>query len=151
MSKYDEFMKLLEEQVDNKDGLISLSTITLEPGPMAKAAPSPALWTPIMRTERSFYTVTYATSNKMQQIAKKPEVAVCIIVSLALQVSEYRKWTSMQMYGSRCSRIYQTKKAATLKRSQKPFSRSRTQRNPHYDLRSARKSCLWHAAYMLTV
>ncbi|MEK4292458.1 hypothetical protein MHI27_30380 [Paenibacillus sp. FSL H8-0261] len=32
MSKYDEAMKLLEEQVGNKDGLISLSTIALEPG-----------------------------------------------------------------------------------------------------------------------
>ncbi|WP_248630920.1 hypothetical protein [Paenibacillus riograndensis] len=31
-------------------------------------------------------------------------------LSLALQVSEYRKWTSMPMYGSRCSRVYQTKK-----------------------------------------
>lgn len=43
MGKYDEAMKLLEEQAGNKDGLISLSTIALEPGLMAKAIPPPAL------------------------------------------------------------------------------------------------------------
>lgn len=53
MNKYDEAMKLLEEQAGNKDALLSLSTIALEPGANGKAVPPPVLWTPIMRTVRS--------------------------------------------------------------------------------------------------
>jgi len=40
MSKYEEAMKLLDEKVGNKDGLISLSTIALEPGADGKSRPA---------------------------------------------------------------------------------------------------------------
>ena len=79
MSKYDEAMKLLEEQVGNKDGLITLSTITLEPGANGKSHPAARI-VDAYYEDGAFYTVTYATSGKMQQIAQNPEVAVCIIV-----------------------------------------------------------------------
>ncbi|WP_438449070.1 pyridoxamine 5'-phosphate oxidase family protein [Gorillibacterium sp. sgz5001074] len=79
MSKYDEAMKLLEEQVGNKDALISLSTIALEPGANGKSRPAARI-VDAYYEDGAFYTVTYATSSKMQQIAQNPEVAVCIIV-----------------------------------------------------------------------
>lgn len=79
MSKYDEAMKLLDEQVGNKDGLISLSTIALEPGTDGKSRPAARI-VDAYYEDGAFYTVTYATSGKMQQIAQNPEVAVCIIV-----------------------------------------------------------------------
>lgn len=79
MSKYDEAMKLLEKQAGNKDGLITLSTIALEPGPNGKSRPASRI-VDAYYEDGSFYTVTYATSNKMQQIAQNPEVSVCIIV-----------------------------------------------------------------------
>ncbi|OMD62449.1 MULTISPECIES: pyridoxamine 5'-phosphate oxidase family protein [Paenibacillus] len=79
MGKYDEAMKLLEEQAGNKDGLISLSTIALEPGANGKSHPSARI-VDAYYEDGAFYTVTYATSGKMQQIAQNPEVAVCIIV-----------------------------------------------------------------------
>ncbi|WP_150274394.1 pyridoxamine 5'-phosphate oxidase family protein [Paenibacillus tepidiphilus] len=79
MSKYDEAMKLLEKQAGNKDGLITLSTIALEPGTNGKSRPAARI-VDAYYEDGAFYTVTYATSSKMQQIAQNPEVAVCIIV-----------------------------------------------------------------------
>lgn len=79
MSKYDEAMKLLDEKVGNKDGLISLSTIALDPGGNGKSRPAARI-VDAYYEDGAFYTVTYATSGKMMQIAQNPEVAVCVIV-----------------------------------------------------------------------
>ena len=79
MHKYDEAMKLLDEKLGNKDGLISLSTISLEAGDNGKPRPASRI-VDAYYEEGAFYIVTYATSNKMLQIAQNPEVAVCIIV-----------------------------------------------------------------------
>lgn len=79
MHKYDEAMKLLDEKLGDKDGLISLSTIALEPGDGGKCRPAARL-VDAYYENGAFYTVTYATSGKMRQIAQNPEVAVCIIV-----------------------------------------------------------------------
>lgn len=79
MSKYSEAMKLLDEKVGNKDGLITLSTIALEPGADGKSRPAARI-VDAYYEDGAFYTVTYATSGKMLQIAQNPEVAICIIV-----------------------------------------------------------------------
>lgn len=79
MSKYEEAMKLLDEQAGNKDGLISLSTIALEAGAEGRCRPAARLVSAYYE-DGAFYTITYATSGKMRQIAQNPEVAVCIIV-----------------------------------------------------------------------
>jgi len=79
MSKYEEAMKKLDEKLGNKDGLISLSTISLEPGADGKSLPAARI-VDAYYEDGAFYTVTYATSDKMRQIAKNPEVAVCIII-----------------------------------------------------------------------
>lgn len=79
MSKYDEAMKLLDERLGNKDGLISLSTIALEPEANGKSRPAARI-VDAYYEDGAFYTVTYATSGKMLQIAHNPEVAICIIV-----------------------------------------------------------------------
>lgn len=79
MSKYDEAIKLLDEKVGNKDGLISLSTMALEPGADGKSRPAARIVDAYYK-DGAFYTVTYSTSGKMRQIAQNPEVAVCIIV-----------------------------------------------------------------------
>ena len=79
MDKYEEAMKLLDEKLGNKDGLISLSTIALEPSVDGKSRPAARI-VDAYYEDGAFYTVTYATSSKMLQIAKNPEVAICIIV-----------------------------------------------------------------------
>lgn len=79
MNKYDEAMKLLNEKLGDKDGLISLSTIALEPGADGKSRPAARI-VDAYYEDGAFYTVTYATTDKMRQIAQNPNVAVCIIV-----------------------------------------------------------------------
>lgn len=79
MSKYEEAMKQLDEKLGNKDGLISLSTMALEPGADGKSRPAARLVNAYYK-DGAFYTVTYATTNKMLQIDNNPNVAVCIIV-----------------------------------------------------------------------
>ncbi|NLG99529.1 MAG: pyridoxamine 5'-phosphate oxidase family protein [Chloroflexi bacterium] len=79
MSTYDEAMKLLDEKFGNKDGLIALSTIALEPGADGRSRPAARIVNAYYE-DCAFYTVTYATSGKMLQIAQNPEVAVCVIV-----------------------------------------------------------------------
>ena len=79
MSKYEEATKLLDEKLGNKDGLISLSTIALEPGADGKSRPAARI-VDAYYEDGAFYTVTYATSAKMLQIAQNPEVAICVIV-----------------------------------------------------------------------
>ena len=79
MSKYDDAMKLLDEKFGNKDGLISLSTMALDPGADGRSRPAARIVNACYE-DGAFYTVTYATSGKMRQIAQNPEVAVCIIV-----------------------------------------------------------------------
>lgn len=79
MNRYDEAMKQLDEKLGNKDGLIALSTIALEPGADGRSRPAARL-VDAYYEDGAFYTVTSATSNKMLQIAQNPAVAVCIIV-----------------------------------------------------------------------
>lgn len=79
MNKYDEAMKLLDEKFGHKDGLISLSTIARFPNAEGNNLPAARIVNAFYENG-AFYTVTYATSNKMRQIAQNPEVAVCIIV-----------------------------------------------------------------------
>lgn len=79
MSKYNEAMKLLDEKIGNKDGLITLSTIALEPGLDGKTRPAARIVNAYYE-DGAFYIVTNATSGKMHQIAQNPEVFICIIV-----------------------------------------------------------------------
>jgi general stress protein 26 len=79
MNKYDEAIRLLDEKLGNKDVLISLSTIALEPGANGKSRPAARI-VDAYYEDGAFYTVTYAASNKMRQIAQNPEVSICIIV-----------------------------------------------------------------------
>jgi len=79
MSKYDEAMRKLDEKLGDKESLISLSTIALEQGTCGRSRPAARIVCAYY-LDGAFYTVTYATSNKMVQIAQNPEVAVCIIV-----------------------------------------------------------------------
>ncbi len=79
MNKYEEAMRLLDEKLGNKDGLISLSTIALEPGADGRSRPAARI-VDAYYEDGAFYTVTSAASGKMRQIAQNPEVAVCIIV-----------------------------------------------------------------------
>lgn len=77
MSKYDEAMMLLEKQVGNKDGLITLSTIALEPGANGKSRPATALWTPIMRTARS----TPSLTRPQVRCSRSPKTPKLLFVS----------------------------------------------------------------------
>ena len=79
MNNYVEAMRNLEEKFGKKDVLLSLSTIALLPD--AEGTPVPAArLVDAFYEDGSFYTVSYATSNKMHQIGKNPHVAICFIV-----------------------------------------------------------------------
>ena len=76
MCKYEEGLKLLDEKFGgNKDNTISLATIAREPAEPPR---------PVVRDvdayyeDGKFFVVTYAKSNKMQQIAQNPEVAIAV-------------------------------------------------------------------------
>ena len=77
MSNYEEGLKLLEEKFGNKDNIISLATIAREPG--TDGRPRPVVRDVDAYYEGgTFYAVTYAKSNKMQQIVQNPEVAIAV-------------------------------------------------------------------------
>lgn len=79
MSAYDEAMKMLDKQVGNKDGLISLSTIGLESGADGTSCPAARI-VDAYYEDGSFYIVTHENTAKMRQIAQNPNAAVCVIV-----------------------------------------------------------------------
>ena len=79
MNNYDEAMRNLEEKFGKKDVLLSLSTIALLPDKEGTPVPAARL-VDAFYEDGSFYTVSYATSNKMLQIEKNPHVAICFIV-----------------------------------------------------------------------
>ena len=78
MSKYEDGMRLLNERFGHgKDNVISLATISLEPGP--EGNPRPCVRDVDAYYEDGvFYIVTYAKSNKVQQIMANPEVSVSV-------------------------------------------------------------------------
>lgn len=79
MKTYEEAMDLLEKQAGNKDGLISLSTISLEVDDNGQVRPD-ARFVDAYYEDGSFYIVTHEKSTKMKQIEKNPNVAICIVV-----------------------------------------------------------------------
>ena len=79
MTRFNEAMKTLAEKFGNKDNLISLSTIALTPGTDGSPRPAARLVNAYYE-DGAFYTVTYATTSKMREIANNPEVAICYIV-----------------------------------------------------------------------
>lgn len=78
MDRYEEGLKLIEERCGNsKDNLLSLATIATKPGEDGK--PRPYIRDVDAYYEDGvFYVTTWAKSNKMQQIAKNPEVAFAV-------------------------------------------------------------------------
>ena len=76
MNTFEEGIKILEDMFGNgKDNLISLATVAREPGEGGK--PRPSVRTVDAYYENgTFYAVSYAGSNKMQQIAQNPEISV---------------------------------------------------------------------------
>ena len=79
MCAYDQAMKLLDEQLGNRDQLISLSTIALAPSASGKSRPAARI-VDAYYEDGAFYVVTSGRSDKMRQIAQNPEVAICAIV-----------------------------------------------------------------------
>lgn len=76
MSMYEEGMKLMEEKFGKgKDNNISLATVALESSVDGKPCPNVRV-VDAYYEDGTFYVVTYGKSNKMQEIAKNPEVAV---------------------------------------------------------------------------
>lgn len=76
MSNYEEGFRLLDEKFGNgKDNVITLATITREP--MRDGTPRPAVrGVNAYYEDGVFYVTTNSKSNKMQQIAKNPEVSI---------------------------------------------------------------------------
>jgi hypothetical protein len=78
MSKYEEGLKIIQETCgNNKDNVISLATTATEPS--ADGNPVPVVRDVDAYYEDGvFYVVTYAKSNKMQQILHNKEVAFSV-------------------------------------------------------------------------
>lgn len=88
--------KLMEERFGH-DSLISLATVD---------GTSPAVRTVNSYYEgRSFYVVTWALSNKMQQIRKNPAVAICGDWFTAQGIGENLGWVQKPEHAALMSRI----------------------------------------------
>ncbi len=95
MSKYEEAMKNLEEKFGGKESLITLATLARVPNAEGKPRPDARIVNAYYE-DGSFYIATHAKSNKMQQIADNPEVAVCYIVETftASAIGEDAGWVA---------------------------------------------------------
>lgn len=94
MNKYEEGLKLLEEKFGNgKDNIISLATVTIEPGADGRCRPA-VRSVDAYYEDCTFYVVTYKNSNKMKQIAANPEVSVagCFEMFTANGIGENLGW-----------------------------------------------------------
>lgn len=76
MTQFEEGLKLLDEKFGNgKDNIISLATITREPG--INGLPCPVVrGVNAYYEDCTFYIVTYAKSNKIQQIQQNSQVSI---------------------------------------------------------------------------
>jgi len=76
MSKYDEGMAILEKKFgNNKDNIVALATIALEP--TADGKPRPVVRDVDAYYEDGvFYVITWGESSKMLQIAQNNEIAI---------------------------------------------------------------------------
>jgi len=85
MSKYQNAIKLMEERCPScKEVVIALATVTLSPN--AAGSPRPAVRMVCAYYENGvFYISSDSTKNKMLQIEKNNEVAVCGFDWIALQ------------------------------------------------------------------
>lgn len=94
MTKYEEGIKLIEEQFGNgKDNIISLGTIAREAN--AEGKPRPVVRSVDAYYEDGvFYAVTYSKSNKMLQIAENNEISVsgCLEMFTANGIGENLGW-----------------------------------------------------------
>lgn len=94
MSNFEEGYKLLEEKFGNgKDNVIALATIAREPN--ADGTPRPVVrGVDAYYEDGVFYVSTNGKSNKMQQIAKNPEVSIssCIEMFTASGIGENLGW-----------------------------------------------------------
>ncbi len=78
MRKYEEGMRILNDRFgNNKDNVIALATISLEPGENGRPRPS-VRDVDACYEDGAFYIVTYALSNKMKQVDANPEVSVSV-------------------------------------------------------------------------
>ena len=78
MSKYEEGLKLIEETCGNdKDNMISLATIAMEPNCDGKPRPY-SRDVDAYYEDGVFYIVTYAKTTKMRQIEQNSEVAFTV-------------------------------------------------------------------------
>lgn len=78
MDKYEEGLKLLNDQFGNgKDNVISLATVSLELSETGN--PKPCVRdVDALYENGAFYVVTYAKTNKVQQIEANEEVSIAV-------------------------------------------------------------------------
>jgi hypothetical protein len=77
LSPYEEGFKLLEEKFGNgRDNILALATVGRDLGGQGMVRPV-VRGVDAYYEDGVFYITTNAQSNKMQQIAKNPEVSVC--------------------------------------------------------------------------
>ena len=78
MNDYEKGMAILEEKFGGfKDNVLGLATIADEPG--ANGDPRPVVRDmDAFYEDGVFYSITYAKSNKMQQIEKNNEIAIAV-------------------------------------------------------------------------
>src|SRR5690554_753882 len=78
MSRYEEGLKIIEERCGgDRDNVISLATIALEPNVEGKPRPY-VREVDAFYEDGVFYVTTWAKSTKMQQIAQNQEVAFAV-------------------------------------------------------------------------
>jgi len=118
MNKYEEGLTIIEESFGNgKDNVISLATIGL--GLNDENKPRPAVRSVDAYYEDGvFYTITYATSNKMQQIAENSEASV----SATFESESGQVWFTSNAVGENLGWVLDAKNAEIRTKLRKAFA-----------------------------
>lgn len=94
MNDYQEGIQLLENAFgQGKDNVIALATVAIEPNADGRARPV-VRGVDAYYEDGVFYVTTNERSNKMQQIARNPEVSIasCTEMFTATGIGENRGW-----------------------------------------------------------
>ena len=94
MNDFQQALTELQEKFGNKDNLIGIATIALETSESGQPMPD-TRFVDAYYQDGAFYTTTYATTKKMQQLAANPNVALCYVVEsfTATGYGENLGWT----------------------------------------------------------
>ena len=118
MSKFIEGLAILEKSFGhNKDNIVNIATIDLEPGELGQ--PRPAVRSvDAYYEDGTFYIITNAKSNKIQQVEKNDEVSL----SATFEDSDGQVWLTSRAKGENLGHVLKPENAYIRKKLRSAFA-----------------------------